>query len=497
MKYFNKVSAFLSKPGNIIWLVFALFSLFTLFTIKIYRLPWYDEAFLADVSMNYHKEGLIMRYINDPFAMNEELAWGPVYFMINSWIIKLFGFGIWQMRIVNLLLGLMVLYLTIRMLQKLNISANLIIWGLLLVISDAELSFSLHSGRMDMVAFFFLFLAVYIYFFSTIRRWPRFLLCGVLIALGALTSTRINTLLPLLVIFPLVGKDWKAMKSIFVNLVITFIGFISIYSIWIFSKFDGIYAYFEYFISYGSRHPYYGKGALFNGSIIERFFRSPRYIPIFILFYISVFLYLKYEYKKSSSVIFFLILMYFSFIIINGWGYYYLILPIVYIVVLFAYHNIIYKWKVQNVMKFSFKWMLIAIFILNISFLSYHLLKIYVTYNDYSNSNMQETIASKIKPDSKVLADYRYYYICKKLNCQFVGITYKNVSIEQYSPDYIITKNLNFSHPGYKYIGDLDYERWQPSSSIKIIDKALKSISKRKKYSSNAFIFVKQNKESY
>jgi len=491
MKYFNKLFVFISNPNNTIWFVFALFSIFTLLTIKIYRLPWFDEVFLADVSLNYHKEGLILRYIHNPFELEEELAWGPVYFIINSWVISLFNFGIWQMRIVNLLLGLFVLYLTIKTFQKLNISTNLILWGLLLIITDSELSFSLHSGRMDMVALFFLFLAVYIFFFSTIRSLPKFLFCGILIGLGGLTATRILTLLPLLILFPLSSRNWKEMQNKFLDLIITFIGFISIYSIWIYSKFGGINNYLEYFFTYGSNRPYLGKGSLVNGSFIERFFRNPRYIPIFILFYFSIYLYLRYEFKKTSPIVFFIILLCCSFIGIIGWGYYFLILPFVYIVVLYTYHKIKYVWNTNKYLVISYKWLLIFVFIINVCFLSYHILKIYVTYNDLTNSNTKEIISRKVECGSKVLADYRYYYICKKLNCQFVGLPYNDVSIEEYSPDFIITKELTFSHPDYKYVGDLDYDRWKPASSIGIIDKALNLISNRKKYSTNAFIFEK------
>src|SRR5581483_7559791 len=93
----------------------------------------------------------------------QKLDYGPVYFIIQSAIIKMTGFGIFNFRITGMLFGFIDLFLIYRICAHLKFSVYATIATLLLVALEPNFNQFLHSGRMDFVTLFFFFLSYLVF----------------------------------------------------------------------------------------------------------------------------------------------------------------------------------------------------------------------------------------------------------------------------------------------------------------------------------------------
>ena len=168
-----------------------------LFTLKISPLPWYDEVDFTSITYSYTHNKTFTCAANDlyfPVKGKEVLYYGPVYFVLNGAIVKLFGFGIVQARLLNFLAGIVCVFLFIKLFERLSgetwTAANKAMFALLLL-SDYTFLQDMHSGRMDLLALMFVLAGLVQAHTAAQRIWLRFLLSGVLIAVGLLTSPRV------------------------------------------------------------------------------------------------------------------------------------------------------------------------------------------------------------------------------------------------------------------------------------------------------------------
>jgi 4-amino-4-deoxy-L-arabinose transferase-like glycosyltransferase len=130
---------------------------------------------------------------------SEILFYGPVYFFIQSFIIKHFGLDIVQFRMLNFLAGiLLVLVFRVIMLYltKNKGMANLLA---LLLLIDPIFVQNIHSGRMDMFATLAAIVGIWAYFrFSATKNSFFLYLLATLFSIGYLTTPRV-----LFIIIPL------------------------------------------------------------------------------------------------------------------------------------------------------------------------------------------------------------------------------------------------------------------------------------------------------
>src|SRR3954469_703237 len=102
----------MSKHLKIICSVLAIFYLtFHLVTLSYNPLPWYDETYFASIALNLTHHGTFFPMIAyHAKVLKEDIAYGPVYFIFTGLSIKLFGFGIFQFRVINLLFGFLLVW---------------------------------------------------------------------------------------------------------------------------------------------------------------------------------------------------------------------------------------------------------------------------------------------------------------------------------------------------------------------------------------------------
>ena len=490
------------KLSHIYWGIFILYSLFTIFTIENYQLPWGDEQFFVDVSLNYKETGKFITSIpriDSPGIPREVKVYGPLYFWCNAKLFSLFGIHIWTGRILNLIFGLFNIFLSLIMIKKLNVEAKYILLFLLFIITDVNYNFIMHSGRMDLIALGFMNIAIYLFFFYKNNSFLKYLFTGIIIGIGALFTSRLLLMLPFLVFYPLFGKNVILKRKTFLNLIFVFIGLTGIYSLWIYHSYGGYRGFFDFYVSNKSQDLISNKSAVQNymldGDLFNRLFRnSYLYIPRYILFYFVLIYFLISKKVKKEGIVVFIALISISFILLaaesGSESYIAMVKPFIYFIIVFTLPYLYNELKNRVILKKLLTIYIAAILLIQILFSSQKIIKIMVTENELQNSNVEQKIKSIIPPNSNVAADFSYYYDCLENKCTFMLDVPELYTVK---PDYIITKDKNFNESDYSYIADLEYEKWKLKSKFSLLQKMYDITSARNHYSTNAYIFKRKH----
>jgi hypothetical protein len=269
---------------------------------------WFDEAFMANMAFNLSEgRGMILDLI--PGYWNGELLlYGPLYFYLQSGLIKLFGLQDIIFRFpayFSAYLSVVTLFLILR---RNKLGYVFMTYFLIAVVVDVSFNRSLVSGRMDMLAVLLVLLALYFSGFecrkSACQR-IQWTVVGFLSASAYLTTPRSLFLLPCVAVYslskllgwPVHLKQLNANKVVL--LLFAFLAFIVPVGIWIWYV-GGPSAYIGLFRQEGaSKH------------IAPSFFRSPYdNIAIVIMLVLVV---LNYKKLMTDALAFGLFLTYIAF----------------------------------------------------------------------------------------------------------------------------------------------------------------------------------------
>ena len=222
------------------------------FTIKISPLPWYDEVDFSSITYSYSNNKTFFCSANDlyfPVKGKEVLYYGPVYFVLNSAITKLFGFGILQSRLLNFLAAIVCIYLFIKLSERLSggkwTATGKALFALL-ILSDYTYLQDMHSGRMDLLALMFVLAGLLLADISSKRIWLHFLLSGILIAVGLLTTPRVYFLVLPYYSYLLYMYFKTRRNDLLGGIVCAGVAACLVYLAWIVLKFGGIKGYISY-----------------------------------------------------------------------------------------------------------------------------------------------------------------------------------------------------------------------------------------------------------
>ena len=147
---------------------------------------WYGEI-IKNMAVNGH--GWLMPYWNGQYYFDHP----PLYFWLSGLVVKIFGLGEWQVRIVSILAGLGVVGLTYLLGKKLfNRRAG--IGASLVLVSIAQVGVRFSHGNLDALMIFLFLLTFYLWLKGKIG------LAGVSLRLGFLTKGWLLGLFPVAVI---------------------------------------------------------------------------------------------------------------------------------------------------------------------------------------------------------------------------------------------------------------------------------------------------------
>lgn len=221
-----------------------------LYTLSISPLPWFDETYMASIAQAFIETGELKPQVALVRKMNQELIYGPVYFAITGTFIKFFGLKIIPFRITAFVSGLLVM-LTAGKLFRMYFSNIKLLGTFIICLSlDPFLNRSMHEGRMDLLALFFVLVAsVYLIKLKEHKHVKQAIWAGLFSVLALLTTPRAGFFFVAWLLIWLVWliKDWQALFNVSVicgGIVL------SIYSCWVLYAFGGFSAMIDYYSQY-------------------------------------------------------------------------------------------------------------------------------------------------------------------------------------------------------------------------------------------------------
>lgn len=434
-----KTSTFLYRNTHIILFIF--FVIISLLLIERYQTPWFDEVYYADITLDLLNNGTFYCPVDAVRTEGQVLVYGPVYFAVNAFIIKILGFGVWQFRLLSVLGALILIYIFLKQ-TKTTTNFKYAILFIVLIITDRVVNFSLHSGRMDLFAVLLLVFAGLTIANKNTNRWIQGIVAGVFIALASLTTIRICLMLPFLIFLPLFEKEKSDKLKLFYTLTISFIIFIAIYAIWIYYAYGSVNNMIHYISSISLLDQHFS-GVTEN--LFNKFFRKVYEIPKFLLFYASV-IYLIKKKHFYNRFLWFSILISFSFtVFVDEVGpYRAMIFPILYFVVIYVTFIFLKDKSIKYKIPLYLAFLVIAG--INLLLISGRYVVIYKNWEALSTHNIDKIIKKNIPENAKVVGDFKYYYSCKKNNAKYVSnyeLTPKKVYFitNKFKPDFIIESN--------------------------------------------------------
>ena len=463
----------------------SVYILYHFITLIYSPIPWFDEVSLASVTDSYIKNGTYYETCRILVIPDEKLVYGPLFFMLQAFIIKILGFSIFSVRLSSLVFGIIILGMIYKICQHFRFSTAATFVAIAIVAFEPNFNQFLHSGRMDFMTLFFFLLSylVYIKVANGVNAKTALqgLIIGVLLACAALTTPRIIFAFSFYVfafVYEIVGDKSKTILHTLLKYCCIAIGFIGIYSLWIFSAFGSLKGY----IDYNTNSP-----VIQSHTGVESAFRPSYYLFVFIYALIALLVSLRNKaLTQNRNLLLFTIPIIISFIfIVTGGltGRYFALVDTFLAIMIAGLTMHLHNGKAMKYATYTLIFFFGSIFMVK---------AIYVAAsaslrNPYTN---EAAITKYIKPNNAIAADFQYYYIARNKNCTFLSLDengmmdkkmeyiYKNkfryfiVSNKNWAADYYHTE---VQKNNYKLIATLNME----NNASSLFDRVIKKLPYR------------------
>jgi 4-amino-4-deoxy-L-arabinose transferase-like glycosyltransferase len=432
----------MSKQVKILSVFLALLYIgFHVVTLSSNPLPWYDETYFVSITRNLTDHGTFFPMVAyHAKVLKEDFSYGPLYFMFTGISFKLFGYGIFQFRIVNLLFGFLLIWLFSKILRFYNYSRSTMFIITAALLLDPFLNLALHEARMDLVTLALMLSSSFLLlksFGEKNLKAPQIILSGLLAVAALLTTPRIGFIyLTLSVIWVIwliknLSKENVLMASLwFVPTIIFYFG-------WVFYAFGGIPELLEYYKELQKE-----EAAGYVG-----FFKPVHFIPrhewlLIICAIISLLYKLLSENIKLNYFYLFSLLsiIVFYIIVVDVGPYSVLIIPFYYFIIADSLKDM--SWRE---MRNPFLYLSLILLIFNFSYFSVKGLQITASMQQRNYKQADAFIKNYIPPGSKVLGDALYYYSVIKAGSDFQYFNKyatlekrEKMHREEYNYDYLI-----------------------------------------------------------
>jgi 4-amino-4-deoxy-L-arabinose transferase-like glycosyltransferase len=418
-----------------------LYITYHLVTLSYDPLPGKDETQLAGIAYKFaNQNSMISETGKDSEFIKESFVCAPAYFILTGLSFKLFGFGIFQFRLINLFFGFFLVLIFSRVLKLYNFSATHVLMLTVAFLSDPFLEQSLHEANNILLSLALMILSALILFNELEKEKLRLgtvLLSGLLAGFALLTTPLISfiylTLSTLCMGWLIKNFSPKHLLKAF----LWFLPVILIYTFWTFYSFEGIPGLLSY---------YKESGAAYFG-----FFKPVNFIPksewLLIVCAILCLLYklVSDEIKVNYFYLFSLLsIVVFYITVIDKGPYSVLIVPFYYFIIADSLKNISLK-DVKN----PFLYLSLVLLTFNFSSSSMNGFR---AITEIENRNYKEAdafIKEHIPSGSKVIGDPVYFYSVKKAGSDFELLNdlrrserNDEVNSRQLDYDYLIVTDL-------------------------------------------------------
>ena len=437
----------------LIFIVSLLYVVYHLATLSYSPLPWFDEVSFASITNSYIKAHTFFPEAIDIAVPWQNAMYGPVYFVLQAWVVKLFGLTMFSFRISNLLFGFANLYLIYRICLHLKFrpAATFLTVGILAL--ERSYNQYLHSGRMDSMTLFF-FLASFLVFVTiTPKHNYKWLLpaaaTGALLACSALTTPRILFAFSFYFcyfFYEIYNTRRSGIRDTLLKYVTIIITFCALFYTWIFVHFGSVQNYI---------YTNYTSNAIIQGHVgttaeALRFNSSMVYFAYAFACFVILLIYGR-AYKNMKLVLLTVPVM-LSFMLLVGGGlsgrYFAMVAP--FAILLFTgvsaslYDHIIFRGINYTILA-----VLLGAFVLKAAYIA-------DTYHQRDPVYNEQRIMQYIPPHSTVAADFEYYYFARHKQCYFQSLSENGTPYQAF--DYYIARNYeyfifskhNVEHENYK-----------------------------------------------
>lgn len=437
------------------YLLFPLLFIWHLYSLNISPLPWYDETYFASITHSIINGQGFQLSVAPLMPSNQLFAYGPVYFLLTSLSTGLFGFGIFSFRIVNLIFAIGVIWVFFSIIRSF-INNRFIAFSLLFLVSfDTILLQNAHSGRMDMVALFFVLLGFFLFIVKPNGRFS-FIAGTIALALALLTTARVFFIVIPLGIYIWINylkvKDWS--KVVFLVLIPILMGFV-----WILYSFGTVVGAIEYFIGTSN-----GTESLGSSYLGGNFYIPAYQWPMIVITLVIVLLNIRKVKNDIISILFLTFISLFYLLICDTGIYSALIIVFYYLLLARNIDDVLEKRRILVISCY------LLLIIVNIGIFSFKTMQI-VFSKDVRNPKLAEGVFDVfVEKGSNIVGDDRYYYASIRNGCMFQysdrGSTLE--SRVKYHKDVFDVDYLVFSNQTAKSIRDAYLSEFSIVDSMKI-----------------------------
>ncbi|MBA7495004.1 hypothetical protein ES702_05583 [subsurface metagenome] len=144
-----------------------------------------DEPWLSDAALQFLKNGRFgFSIFGDLYGLDKDVGFGNIHLFAEAMMFKLFGFGLYQARLVSFLSGLLLIWFTYLLGKKLYDRKTGIMSAVLFSLSGMFVDVS-HFARQEMMLALFMAVSLYLYLLAREKRSKiLYFITGLLLALS-------------------------------------------------------------------------------------------------------------------------------------------------------------------------------------------------------------------------------------------------------------------------------------------------------------------------
>jgi hypothetical protein len=423
------------KIKVILFFFLAAYFAYHLYTLSLNPLPWFDETYFASISRSFAETGNFTPQVSqEVISLKEDYTYGPVFFMLEALSFKTLGFGIFQYRIITFVFGFLTVLATCFFLLLCCHNRKITLLAFTTFLLDPFFNLSMHEGRMDLVAAFFMVLSI-VFIIKANRQihLTPFFLSGLFAVLALLTTPRIGIVVLAMIITQLLYFIKQPSRLHLTFLFWWSLPVVILYFLWTYFAFGGVTELISYYQQIRVTYDEYigGRGYI------------PRHeyllIPLTVLSVSYGIIHKGLPYFNFAVIVSIVSISLF-YIVILDWGpYSALILPFYYFLFFYSFTSLHLSWKNVTI----YPCLLLLLF--NSSYFALKAVHILSETSIRQPPIAYEFIMEHIPPGSKVAGDAQYYYAVTQAGSHyrlfdvFLGLEEREKKLrEVYNYDFLI-----------------------------------------------------------
>jgi 4-amino-4-deoxy-L-arabinose transferase-like glycosyltransferase len=457
----------MKKKYKILVIVISIiYVIYHLVTLSYSPLPWFDEISFAGITNSYIKAHTFYQEAISIDTPGQNSMYGPMFFALQAFIIKLLGWSTFNFRLSNLLFGFINLFMVYKICRYLKFKPHAILITIGILAFERSYNQFLHSGRMDFMTIFFFF-ASYLVFVQIPAKmgakWVAYTIgSAVLVSIALLTTPRIIfgfSFFFFYFFYELYENRKEGASIILLKYGLMLLTICSLFYAWVYIEFGSLHNFV--FVNYTSnekvrRHVGMGhEGMKFNSGVL---YFAYALICVVLLF-------IKKQAWANARLLLFTVPVIASFLVLVGGGisgrYYAMIAPFTTILIvgvtMSLFENAIFK-----IVNYG----ILGILIVGFVFKGFY---VFATWQERDHVVYEQRIMQYIPERSTVAGDFEYYYFARRKNCFFQSL--KENGMPNTVLNYYMTHNYDYFIFN-KNNQELDnYQIWVLKNRYKLIAK--------------------------